>query len=196
MTLRIFNTQIRSSEPTFFGWFVALFCYPPFNSLWHYYLVYNTGIYWMNIFNGNKTLLYIWMFLILSCELIYSLATVALGIRFSNLTYRGLVTSGPYRFTKHPAYVFKNISWWLISMPFLVFSDNPQLAIRGTIMLLFANIIYYARAKTEENHLSHYPEYVEYALKMNQKSIFAPIAKILPFLKYTPPKQFKEKIEC
>ena len=30
MTLRIFNTHIRSSEPTFFGWFIAIVCYWPF----------------------------------------------------------------------------------------------------------------------------------------------------------------------
>lgn len=189
MTLNIFNTHIRSSEPTFFGWFVAIACYWPFYSdlFGRYYLDYGTGIYWQNVF-ANSAWFYVWTILILTCELIYSLSTIALGIRFSNLTYRGLITSGPYRFTKHPAYVFKNISWWLISMPFLAFNENPALAIKGTILLFGVNIIYYARARTEENHLSHYPEYVEYALAMNKKSIFAPIAKVLPFLKYKAPK--------
>lgn len=189
MTLRIFNTHIRSSEPTFFGWFIAIVCYWPFyhELLNQYYLNYGTGIYWQQIF-ANSVWLYVWIFLILSCELIFSLSTIALGLRFSNLTYRGLITSGPYRFTKHPAYVFKNISWWLISMPFLAFNNNPSLAIRGTLLLFCVNLIYYARAKTEENHLSHYPEYVEYALEMNEKSIFAPLTKILPFLKYKAPK--------
>ena len=73
-------------------------------------------------------------------------------------------------------------------MPFLAFNNNPSLAIRGTLLLFCVNLIYYARAKTEENHLSHYPEYVEYALEMNEKSIFAPLTKILPFLKYKAPK--------
>ena len=127
------------------------------------------------------------MSMILILELVYSLATVALGLRFSNLTYRGLVTGGPYRYTKHPAYVFKNISWWLISMPFMVWGANWQLALRGCILLFGVNILYYVRAKTEENHLSHYPEYVEYALKMNEKSIFVPLVKVLPFLRYKAP---------
>ena len=44
----------------------------------------------------------------------------------------------------------------------------------------------YLRAKTEERHLSHYREYVEYAQMMNDKSIFRWVAKLLPFLKYKP----------
>ena len=50
--------------------------------------------------------------------LVYCLATVAFGYRMSNMTYRGIITSGPYRFTKHPAYLGKVASWWLISLPF------------------------------------------------------------------------------
>lgn len=190
MTLRIFNTQIRSSEPTLVGWMVALACYWPFWGvlILKYFLQYGTGVTWVNVFENTGIWFILWMSLILFCELVYCLATVAMGLRFSNLTYRGLVTGGPYRFSKHPAYVFKNISWWLISMPFMVWAKDPELAVRGSLLLLGVNLLYYLRAKTEENHLSHYPEYVEYALKMNEKSIFAFMGKILPFLKYKAPK--------
>ncbi len=191
MTFRLFNTHIRSSEPTVLGWLAAVVCYWPFwaDVFGRYYFAYNTGVYWTGIFSQNQTMFIVWMFLILSCEAIYSLATVALGLHFSNLTYRGLVSSGPYAYTKHPAYVFKNISWWLMSMPFMVWSENPALAVKGCCLLLGLNALYYLRAKTEENHLSHYPEYVAYALAMNKKSIFAPVAKILPFLKYKAPEK-------
>lgn len=189
MTFRIFNTHIRSSEPTLLGWFAALACYWPFWGILFnkYFLQYGTGVSWVSVWQNSGIWFILWMSLILLCELIYTLSTIALGIRFSNLTYRGLVTSGPYRFTKHPAYVFKNISWWMISMPFMAWSKDWELALRGSILLLGVNALYYLRAKTEENHLSHYPEYVEYALAMNSKSIFSPIAKILPFLKYQAP---------
>ena len=40
--------------------------------------------------------------------------------RFSNLTHRGIITNGPYRYSKHPAYLAKNLSWWLVSMPFMI----------------------------------------------------------------------------
>ena len=36
---------------------------------------------------------------------IYAWGTVAFGIRFSNLTHRGILTNGPYAWTRHPAYV-------------------------------------------------------------------------------------------
>lgn len=191
MTFRLFNTQIRSSEPTVLGWLAALACYWPFwaDVFGRYYFAYNTGVSWTQVFAGNEAMFMLWMGLILLCETIYSLATVALGLHFSNLTYRGLVSGGPYAYTKHPAYVFKNISWWLMSMPFLAWSEDPALAIKGSFLLLGLNGLYYLRAKTEENHLSHYPEYVEYALAMNQKSIFAPVAKLLPFLKYKVPEK-------
>lgn len=189
MTFRLFNTQIRSSEPTLVGWLAAVMCYWPFwgDLIGRYYLAYGTGTTWVQVFENTGIWFILWMSMILILELVYSLATVALGLRFSNLTYRGLVTGGPYRYTKHPAYVFKNISWWLVSMPFMVWGANWQLALRGCILLFGVNILYYIRAKTEENHLSHYPEYVEYALKMNEKSIFAPLAKVLPFLRYKAP---------
>jgi protein-S-isoprenylcysteine O-methyltransferase Ste14 len=44
---------------------------------------------------------------------IYAWATVAFGLRFSNLTYRGVLTNGPYAFTRHPAYLSKNAFWWM-----------------------------------------------------------------------------------
>ncbi len=189
MTFRLLNTQIRSSEPTLLGWIVALGCYWPFWGvlLNGYFFQYNTGVSWVSIWQNTGIWFVLWGGAILLCELIYSLATIALGLRFSNLTYRGLVTSGPYRFTKHPAYVFKNISWWLISLPFMAWSNDWETALRGSILLLGVNALYYLRAKTEENHLSHYPEYVDYALYMNQHSIFAPFAKLLPFLRYKAP---------
>ncbi len=55
---------------------------------------------------------------------IYAWATLAFGIRFSNLTYRGVLTNGPYRFTRHPAYVSKNLFWWLSVLPFMVSSGS------------------------------------------------------------------------
>lgn len=183
-TLRIFNAHIRSSEPTFFGWFVAIACYYP---IWHMllypsYFAYDDGLRWQQVIPPG-ILQYIWGSVILILTAIYALATVCLGIRFSNLTYRGLVTNGPYRFTKHPAYVAKNLTWWLLALPFISNVDVKK-AIAMTLALIGVNLLYYFRARTEENHLSNYPEYVEYAEAMNERSIFAPLAKRLPFLRY------------
>ena len=60
-----------------------------------------------------------WGSTILVCIAVYSWATISFGIRFSNLTNRGIITNGPYRYTKHPAYIAKNLSWWMESVPFV-----------------------------------------------------------------------------
>ncbi len=84
---------------------------------------------------------------------IYAWATFAFGIRFSNLTYRGVLTNGPYRWTRHPAYLSKNLFWWLSAMPFLVTTGSLLEAVRNTVFLGVISAIYYWRARTEEAHL-------------------------------------------
>ena len=188
LTMRMLNAHIRSSEPTFLGWVVAICCYTPFWDflLYSRYFAYQDSLYWGEWLRDYPIISAAWGTAILMLLAIYSLATVCLGIRFSNLTYRGLITSGPYRFTKHPAYVTKNLSWWLISIPF-VSSGSAVSAISSCLLLLGVNFIYYLRARTEELHLSNYPEYVEYALAMNERSMFRPLVKYLPFLEYKKP---------
>jgi steroid 5-alpha reductase family enzyme len=117
--------------------------------------------------------------------LVYVLATIAFGVRFSNLTHRGILTNGPYRFTKHPAYVAKNSSWWLTATPFLA-HDSVAQAIKRCLMLGLMNFMYFMRAKTEERHLSQDPTYVEYGLWMNEHGVLRFLNKI-PFMKYNPP---------
>jgi hypothetical protein len=188
VNFKILNTQTRTAEPTLFGWTVAIMCYFPFwGVLFYPYFCRYDEIGWMNVFQTGSALWWIWFVLIIATELIYALASVAIGFRFSNLTYRGLVNTGPYRWTKHPAYVFKNISWWLLSVPFM--AASPLTALKLSLLLLLNNLIYFLRARTEERHLSHYPEYVAYALEMNDKSIFRWVARIMPFLKYRPLRQ-------
>ncbi len=185
MTFRLLNAHIRSAEPTAFGWLVCLLCYPPFwaGLFSDRYFAYNDGQFWGGWLGDMPSFYMAWGCLILVLISIYTLATIALGYRFSNLTYRGLVTSGPYRFTKHPAYISKCLSWWLISMPFLS-HEGTLSATRASLMLGFLCLIYFLRARTEENHLSNYPEYVEYANWMNQHGIFKHIGKYIPFFAY------------
>ena len=85
---------------------------------------------------------------------VYAWATVAFGLRFSNLTYRGVITHGPYRFTRHPAYLSKNLFWWSASLPFLVTDGGPVEAIRNVVGLSLVSAIYYWRARTEEPRIS------------------------------------------
>jgi len=145
------------------GWITALVCYEPFWALiGGQYLAYDTGRGWEEWFGRTPWLYGIWGCLILLLVAVYVWSTIAFGARFSNLTHRGIITNGPYRYSKHPAYLSKNLSWWLISMPFM-FSVSPARSLRCCALLCLLNGIYYLRAKTEERHLSLDPVYQEYA---------------------------------
>ena len=93
------------------------------------------------------------------------------GCRFSNLTHRGILTNGPYRWTKHPAYISKNLAWWLTFVPFII-SQNLADSLRRSALLLLWNFVYYLRARTEEAHLSQDPQYLAYAEFIRHRGIF------------------------
>lgn len=176
VTLRPLDAHIRSGNPFLGGWLAALICYPPF--VWGLIgngqvLSYEQNIAnWSHWFDGNTALLWIWAAWLVFLTAVYAWATVAFGIRFSNLTYRGVLTNGPYRFTRHPAYLSKNLFWWCSAMPFLVTSGSPVDAIRNTFFLLCVNAIYFWRAKTEEAHLlSEDPKYREYHAWMSEHGV-------------------------
>jgi protein-S-isoprenylcysteine O-methyltransferase Ste14 len=186
-TTRLFDAHIRSVQPTVAGWLVALICYQPFYSvIGRLYLQYDDNIYWDNWLQSWPAVQAGWAALIIVLALIYALSTVAFGLRFSNLTDRGIITSGPYRFTKHPAYLAKNLSWWLISVPF-VSAHGWSATLRNCCLLGLLNMVYYARARTEEWHLSRDPTYVAYALWINEHGLLQPLARVLPFIRYRTP---------
>lgn len=189
-TIRLFDAHIRSTESTCFGWVVCIICYLPFvNTVGSLYVFNMEGqTSWINWIK-SEYLLWTWCGIVLALHLIYVMATISFGVRFSNLTNRGIITNGPYRFTKHPAYVSKNLFWWLTSVPFTLLAHNPLQSIKAMLLMCGINLIYYFRAKTEEAHLSKDPTYVEYALWMDQHGLFAPIARFLPFLRYKKPDQ-------
>ena len=163
LTIRVLDTHIRSTDGTVFGWLVALICYQPFYSvIGSYYLRYDDNRPWTDYFAGHPLLSQIWGAGIIVLVAAYALTTVSFGLRFSNLTNRGIITSGPYRFFKHPAYLSKNLSWWMSSVPFLS-SSGWTIALRHCLLLLMLNAVYWLRARTEERHLSADPTYAAYA---------------------------------
>ena len=186
LSFRVLDTHLRSAEPTMFGWVVALECYSPFwNGMFARNYLHYEGIGFETWLAGNVDVRWIWAGAILICELIYLLATFAFGVRFSNLTHRGILTNGPYRFTKHPAYIAKNISWWLITLPFIP-SHGWVDAIKWTLAMAGVSTIYFLRARTEERHLSKDPTYVAYALWINEHGWLRFLGRI-PLLKYKAP---------
>ncbi|MGA8706641.1 MAG: isoprenylcysteine carboxylmethyltransferase family protein [Steroidobacteraceae bacterium] len=178
MSLKLTDTHIRSAEPTCFGWLVALICYEPFWSvIGNQYLGYGSNREWGYWFGSSPTLYALWGSVILLLVVIYVWATIAFGGRFSNLTHRGIITSGPYRYTKHPAYLAKNLSWWLVSMPFM-FGVSALASLRCCALLLMLNGVYYLRAKTEERHLSLDPDYRRYAQWIDEHGLLRRISSI------------------
>jgi protein-S-isoprenylcysteine O-methyltransferase Ste14 len=168
LTLKPLDAHIRSANPLLAGWVAALMCYPPIVLMGNGGpLDYHEGTaewtYWLE---GHDTLIAIWAGVLVLLTGIYAWATVAFGLRFSNLTNRGVITHGPYRWTRHPAYLSKNLFWWLTILPFLNTSGNWVDALRNCALLAVTSGVYYWRARTEEAHLSEEPDYVAYSAWM------------------------------
>jgi hypothetical protein len=189
-TFKATDSHIRSTEPTFLGWAVAIMCYQPFWSFFSAnYLDYQPDIQWGKWFWDNTVMYVVWGSSILVLTGIYVWASLAFGIRFSNLTHRGILTNGPYRYCKHPAYLSKNLSYWLISMPFMVSSTVDE-SLRYCLLLLLLNGIYLLRARTEERHLSQDPEYCAYARYIEEHGLLRRVGRWLPALRFTPGRLF------
>ncbi|MBL9071980.1 MAG: DUF1295 domain-containing protein [Sphingopyxis sp.] len=163
LTMKPLDSHIRTANPYFMGWIAALACYPPFILMNGGPLDYQVhGADWGYWLEGHDGLMTVWAIVLFALVAVYAWATMAFGIRFSNLTHRGVITHGPYAFTRHPAYVSKNLSWWVASLPFLVTAGGAIEAVRNTLLLAAVSGIYYWRAKTEEKHLLADPAYARY----------------------------------
>lgn len=175
MGLRFLDTHIRTANPYLSAWVVALICYPPFVVMGNQGpLDYRDGLEWFFWIDGNELLLWVWGAVLVLFTAVYAWSTVIFGLRFSNLTHRGIITNGPYRFSKHPAYISKNIFWWLVHVPFFS-SAGVEEALRNSILLVLVNVIYYLRAITEEKHLLSDPVYQEYAQWIAENGLFAKV---------------------
>lgn len=174
VTFRPLDAHIRSANPHVAGWVAALMCYPPFILMGdggplNYHYATSDWAYWLADY---PLLLWVWGAWLVFLTGVYAWATVIFGLRFSNLTYRGVITNGPYRFTRHPAYLSKNAFWWFATLPFLVTNDSTVDAIRNTVVLGLVSAVYYWRARTEEAHLlAEDAKYREYHAWMGENAL-------------------------
>ncbi len=150
----------KSVEPTFFGWFICLICYPPFNSIVGQYIPWGANDYATFTHPSATIFLQITVIFLL---IIYVCASFSLGLKASNLTNRGIVTKFPYNIIRHPAYASKLSIWWLTLL--------PNFSIPFAIGMLFWTIVYFFRAQTEEHHLAQDPDYQQYKEKVRYKFI-------------------------
>ncbi|WP_459855499.1 methyltransferase family protein [Dongia sp. agr-C8] len=180
LTLRILDNHVRSVEPTIGGWIICLICYRPLVDAQAPYIQYEVDkLYWGDVFAPYPLLYMLWGSAILLLVFVYVWSTAAFGLRFSNLTHRGIITHGPYRWMKHPAYLSKNLSWWMISVPFIA-GAGWATALQSCLMLGAANLIYYLRAKTEERHLAADPVYREYQAYIASNGLLARLFGVVP----------------
>jgi protein-S-isoprenylcysteine O-methyltransferase Ste14 len=144
------NNRMRSVEPTLLGWVVCLWCYPPFNSV-------SFSIFDHKWFDIHIALPEWGQMLALAsvtaCWGIFVWASLALGFKASNLTNRGIVNHGPYRYCRHPAYTIKVLAWCI---------EGVFLGTYFVGLLFGFMLIYFLRAWTEERHLSLDPDYLAY----------------------------------
>jgi hypothetical protein len=183
-TVRILDSHIRNANYYVSGWAVCIVMYYPF---WQMVAPnYLDGLMWYDWFGGSTVLMFVWAAAILTAKTGWAWASVIFGFRWSNLTHRGIITNGPYRFTKHPCYICKNLGWWLTAVPFLA-ASGPLAALQYSAALVAVNVVYLGRAKTEEMHLSADPDYVAYAEWINEHGIFRWVTKIVPAFYYVAP---------
>ncbi len=187
LTMRILDSHIRTANPYAAGWMAALMCYPPFILMSDGGpLDYHPGSSdWTHWLQGYPVLLAATGAMLVALTAFYAWATVAFGLRFSNLTHRGILTHGPYAWTRHPAYLSKNIFWWISTVPILTTTGSLADAGRNTVLMAVIAGVYYWRAKTEERHLAADPAYRDYSDWMERN---APVPRFFAWALGTKPK--------
>lgn len=165
------KNRIRSVDPTLIGWAVALACYPPFNGLTSKILAWEPVTFPQF---DNPAIHIAVNFTLLGLMAIYTSASIALNFKASNLTHRGIIASGPYRFIRHPAYMCKNMAWWVGAIPSVLAALESSL---WQLILVISSVggwtlIYTLRALTEEDHLRGVDgEYDRYCEKVRYRFI-------------------------
>ena len=184
---RLLNTETKAISNSWFAWTVTLACYSPFETAFFINLFdYNPSSPdplwqqpWTVYFHNIPFLLAIAGGLILIFSVIHLWGEAQFGIRSSNLSNRGIITTGIYRFSKHPVYISKCAVWLLIWVPFLS-GVNVLDDLRLSVLWICVCGIYVLRALAEEKLLSADPDYVAYALWMDEHGFLSSIGKVFP----------------
>lgn len=165
------NNEIRSVDPTWLGWAAALACYPPFSQVTSSILGWQTS----DFPHFDEPAIHLSLnILLLALMAIYASASVALNFKASNLTHRGVVCRGPYRVIRHPAYVCKNLAWWVGATPVIAAALQQSLwqAVLAAASVLGWSLVYVLRALTEEDHLRRVnSEYDAYCARVRYRFI-------------------------
>ncbi len=165
------GNEIRSVDPTWLGWAVTLACYPPFNEISSAILGWQASDF---PHFDNATAHVGLNLLLLVLMAVYASASIALNLKASNLTHRGIIRRGPYAYVRHPAYVCKNLAWWIAAIPMVTAAFERSLwdGVLSASSVVGWSMVYVLRALTEEDHLRRIDsEYDEYASRVRYRFI-------------------------
>lgn len=153
---------VRSTQPRLWGWIVCLLCYGPAFRHWDDFgRVVHGEINWPASLTLDAGVIAAAVVMIALLAL-YVSATVVFGLRFSNLSNRGVVSSGPYRYMKHPAYFAHVGNAWVITFVFLPAAGVELTASQILVPVAFT-VLYRCRAVTEEMHMREDERYIAYS---------------------------------
>jgi protein-S-isoprenylcysteine O-methyltransferase Ste14 len=177
----LLRNKLRFAETRPLHIVVCVGCYPPFNMPTAAFFgssMHNPFI----PFHGQLAHPMTWVLrgLAVVFLLVMLSASLSLLTRCSNLTNRGIVDWGPYRFVRHPGYLAKNLYWFVTVLPDLI----PNTALPGftwahhvgylavTVWGMVGwGTMYFLRAVTEERFLMRDPDYVAYCKKVRYRFI-------------------------
>ena len=177
----LMRNKLRFVETNPLHILVCVCCYPPFNrSTTAFFGPSNRDPH--IIFAGDPTHPMTWILRVLAALSLLLLlsASYALFTKASNLTNRGIVCRGPYRYIRHPGYLGKNLYWLMTSIPiFFPNTHNPMFAWSEYLVFCAMSIvgmigwgtIYFLRSITEERLLMRDPDYVAYCQKVKYRFI-------------------------
>jgi protein-S-isoprenylcysteine O-methyltransferase Ste14 len=187
---RLLATHTRQVDTTLLGWLATLACYRPLSlAVFDQWLNYRgragqigSERSWIEHTDSWPGLLMGIGLSIILLELVHLWGEASFGLRASNLSNRGIISCGPFRYCKHPIYLSKCLGWLLLYMPFLAGSISDSF--RSTLLFAAVCVLYTLRAYREERLLSQDPAYVDYALWIDSHGTFRWIAIVLPSMSF------------
>lgn len=169
---------IRSTQTRLLGWLVCIVCYGPVAAhLPELDVVLAREISWPSDVSVDP-LLVAGAVAMLALLVLFVSATVSFGLRFCNLSNRGLISAGPYRWMKHPAYFAHAGNAWIVTFIFLP-AAHVALGPVQWLAPVALTLIYWLRALTEEQHLREDPDYVAYADWIARHGLVAQFRRLL-----------------
>jgi protein-S-isoprenylcysteine O-methyltransferase Ste14 len=186
---RLLGTNGVSISQTWPAWIVTLWFYPPFNIMinnsWIDYTheIVKGQQNWISIFGNSPITIYFIATILITMGLIHFWGEAILGMRASVNTNKGIITNGPFKYTKHPIYVSKVVAWFLATLPFISTTSFLQ---NTKFFIAFCCVAagYTFRSYFEEKFLATDSTYVAYARYIDQKGVLRFINKIFPFMSF------------